>query len=76
MKPEYANVHNPLAIVITASFKEILIAYIVVGYVQRDISRFCRYLLNKGGLLEGRVRDARYRKFLIPKRFAEIFKIY
>ena len=28
-----------------------------VGHVPREISRFCNYLVNYGGTLEGRVRN-------------------
>ena len=50
MKPEYANVHDPLTTTITA--------YINV--------------LNYGGLLEGRVKDVRYRRSPIQKGGLEI----
>ena len=46
MKPEFANVHDPFAIAITASSPETLTKYDVVGHVPREISRFCRYFLN------------------------------
>ena len=72
MKPEYANVHDPFAISINASLKGKLTAFDAVGHVPRDISRFCRYFLNYGGELEGRVRDVRYRKSPIPKGGLEI----
>ena len=72
MKPEYATIHDPLAIAITASLQETLTKYDVVGHVPREISRFCRYFLNYGGLLEGRVRDVRYRRSPIPKGGLEI----
>ena len=50
MKPEYANVYDPLAIAITASLQETLTGYDVVSHVPRKISRFCRYSLNYGVL--------------------------
>ena len=50
MKPEYANVYDPLAIAITASLQETLTGYDVVGHVPRKVSRFCRYSLNYGVL--------------------------
>ena len=62
IKPEYFNVYYPFATVITVSLQESLTADDVVGYVPRDISRFCRYLLNYGGILEGRVREVKYRR--------------
>ena len=47
-------------------------AYDAVGHVPRKIAQFCRYFLNYGGLLEGRVRDVRCRRFAIPKIGLEI----
>ena len=41
MKPEYANVYDPLAIAITPSLQETSTGYDVVGDVPREISRFC-----------------------------------
>ena len=68
MKPEYANVHDPFAIAITVSLQKTLTEYNVVGHVSREISRLCsRYSLNYGGLLEGRVRDVRYRRSPLRK---------
>ena len=51
MKPEYANIHDPLAIAITASLQETLTEYRCGGSLPREISRFCRSFLNYGGLL-------------------------
>ena len=52
--------------------QETLTVYYVVGHVAREISRFCQYFLNYGGLLEGREKNVRYRRFLIPKGRLEI----
>ena len=67
MKPEYVNVHDPFAIIITASLQKIWTGYDVVAYVPREIFRFCRYFLNYRGLLEGRVRGVRCKRSPIPK---------
>ena len=40
MKFEYANVHDPFAILITASLQETLIAYDMVGHVQEKSPDF------------------------------------
>ena len=42
MKPEYANVHDPLVIAITNSLKETLTTYYVVSQVPREISQVCQ----------------------------------
>ena len=42
MNPEYANVQDPFAIAITASFQETLKAYDVMGHIPWEISRFFR----------------------------------
>ena len=72
IKPEYAIVHDPFVIAITASLQETLTAYGLVGHLSRRIFRFCQYFLNYGGLLVGRVRDVRYRRALILEDELEI----
>ena len=67
-----SNVYDPFAIAITVSLQERLTAYDVAGHVPREIFRFCRYFLNYGGLLEGRVRYVRYRRSPIPRGGLEI----
>ena len=66
MKSEYANVHDLFAIPTTASLQETLIAYDVMSHVQGrspdSVNAF-----QTGGLLEGRVKNVRYRRFAIPK---------
>ena len=52
--------------------QETLIAYDIVDHAPRDISRFSRYFLNYGGLIERRVRDVSYRRSPIPKDGVEI----
>ena len=54
------------------TIRETLTAYDVVGHITRKISRFCRYFLYYAGLLEGGVRNVRYRRSPIPKGGLEI----
>ena len=44
----------------------------VIGHIPREISRFCRYFMDYGGLLEARVRDTVCRISPIPNKGLEI----
>ena len=44
----------------------------VIGHIPREISRFCRYFMDYGGLLEARVRDTVCRILTIPNKSLEI----
>ena len=39
----------------------------VVGHIPREISRFCQYFMDYGGLLEARVHETKCRISPIPK---------
>ena len=49
-----------------------LTEYDSVGHIPREISRFCRYVVNYSGLLEARVRDPKYRPSPISSRGLQI----
>ena len=44
----------------------------VIGHIRKEISRFCRYFMDYGGLLEARVRDTVCRISPIPNKGLEI----
>ena len=72
IQAEFANVHDPFAMAVRATVKGKLTNSDVVGHIPREISRFCRYFVNYGGKLEGRVRDTKYRRSPIPSGGLEI----
>ena len=44
----------------------------IVGHIPREISRFCHYFINYGGIIEARVRETKYRPSPIPSGGLEI----
>ena len=44
----------------------------VIGHIPREISRFCRYFMDYGGLLEAPVRDTVCRISPMPNKRLEI----
>ena len=71
VKHEEGNIHDPFAMAFKLKTKETLTT-IVVGHIPRELSRFCRYFMDYGGLLEARVRDTKARVSPIPNRGLEI----
>ena len=68
---EQGHVHDPLA----TAFKvknAVMLTKAVIGHMPREISRFCRYFMDYGGLLEARVRDTVCRISLIPNKGLKI----
>ena len=72
MKQEVGNVHDPFAMSIGADIPGKLISFDIVGYIPREISRFCHYFVNYGGAFEAKVQETKYRPSPIPSGGLEI----
>ena len=68
---EEGNVHDPFAMAFKLKTQATLTPA-VVGHISREISHFCRYFMDYGGLLEARVRDTKCHISPIPNRGLEI----
>ena len=68
---EQGHVHDPLATAFKVKSAAML-TKAVIGHMPREISRFCRYFMDYGGLLEARVRDTVCRISLIPNKGLKI----
>ena len=68
---EQGNVYDPFAMAFKAKSAAMLTKS-VIGHIPREISRFCRYFMDYGGLLEAPVRDTVCRISPIPNKRLEI----
>ena len=69
---EVGNVVDPFAISLEAKIPGKLTNFDIVGHIPREISRFCHYFINYGGIIEARVRCSKYRPSPIPSGGLEI----
>ena len=65
------NIHDLFAMAFKVKSAAML-TKAVIGHIPREISRFCRYFMDYGGLLEARVRDTVCRISPIPNKGLEI----
>ena len=68
---EQGNVYDPFAMAFKVKSAAMLTKS-VIGHIPRNISRFCRYFMDYGGLLEAPVRDTVCRISPIPNKSLEI----
>ena len=68
---EQGNVHDPFAMVFKVKSAAML-AKAVIDHIPRELSRFCRYFMDYGGLLEAQIRDTICRMSPIPNKSLEI----
>ena len=73
IEQDNANVHDPFAMAHYSKCDGKLVYWETVGYLPREISRFCYYFVNYGDSLEGCVRDSKYRPSPIPSGGLEVF---
>ena len=55
VKQEVGNVYDPFSMVLGAKVRGKLTDFDIVGHIPREISRFCHYFINYGGIIEERV---------------------